>query len=79
MTWPATSSAGAVAASMLALTAGVAAAVDNGSLPGPQVSGRVDLLDDCRTHYLITGAEPGPACYGRGGPLTGTDLNLLLG
>ena len=25
------------------------------------------------------GAEPGPACYGRGGPLTVTDLNLLLG
>ena len=23
------------------------------------------------------GAEPGPACYGRGGPLTITDLNLL--
>ena len=25
------------------------------------------------------GAEPGPACYGRGGPLTVTDLNLWLG
>lgn len=25
------------------------------------------------------GANPGPACYGRGGPLTLTDLNLLLG
>lgn len=25
------------------------------------------------------GAEPGPACYGRGGPLTLTDCNLLLG
>lgn len=25
------------------------------------------------------GAEPGPACYGRGGPLTVTDCNLLLG
>ncbi|HCO25569.1 MAG TPA: hydantoinase [Gimesia maris] len=25
------------------------------------------------------GAEPGPACYGRGGPLTVTDLNLYLG
>ena len=25
------------------------------------------------------GAEPGPACYGRGGPLTITDVNLLLG
>ncbi|MDF1826599.1 MAG: hydantoinase B/oxoprolinase family protein [Verrucomicrobiales bacterium] len=24
------------------------------------------------------GAEPGPACYGRGGPLTITDVNLLL-
>jgi 5-oxoprolinase (ATP-hydrolysing) len=25
------------------------------------------------------GAEPGPACYGRGGPLTVTDLNFYLG
>lgn len=25
------------------------------------------------------GAEPGPACYGRDGPLTITDVNLLLG
>ncbi len=25
------------------------------------------------------GAEPGPACYGRGGPLTITDLNVWLG
>lgn len=25
------------------------------------------------------GADPGPACYGRGGPLTVTDLNLWLG
>lgn len=25
------------------------------------------------------GADPGPACYGRGGPVTVTDCNLLLG
>jgi len=25
------------------------------------------------------GAQPGPACYGAGGPLTTTDVNLLLG
>src|SRR5262249_33630211 len=25
------------------------------------------------------GADPGPACYGRGGPLTITDCNLVLG
>ena len=25
------------------------------------------------------GADPGPACYGRGGPLTVTDMNLTLG
>src|SRR5204862_6460757 len=25
------------------------------------------------------GADPGPACYGRGGPLTVTDCNLYLG
>lgn len=35
-------------------------------------------------HRLVVGpasagADPGPACYGRGGPLTVTDVNLLLG
>ncbi|MBI1313620.1 hydantoinase [bacterium] len=25
------------------------------------------------------GADPGPACYGRGGPLTVTDINVVLG
>ncbi len=25
------------------------------------------------------GADPGPACYGRGGPLTVTDVNVILG
>ncbi|MEW4487574.1 hydantoinase B/oxoprolinase family protein [Thalassoglobus sp. JC818] len=25
------------------------------------------------------GADPGPACYGRGGPLTITDMNVILG
>src|SRR5262249_16730433 len=25
------------------------------------------------------GADPGPACYGRGGPLTVTDCNFMLG
>ncbi|MGV3659741.1 MAG: hydantoinase B/oxoprolinase family protein [Prosthecobacter sp.] len=40
----------------------------------------------CRmTHHGLAvgpesaGAEPGPACYGKGGPLTITDVNLLLG
>ena len=38
----------------------------------------------CRNGRLTVGpesagAEPGPACYGRGGPLTVTDVNLLLG
>lgn len=28
---------------------------------------------------LSAGASPGPACYGAGGPLTLTDVNLLLG
>ena len=28
---------------------------------------------------LSAGANPGPACYGRGGPLTVTDVNLILG
>ncbi len=35
-------------------------------------------------HQLVVGpesagADPGPACYGAGGPLTLTDINLLLG
>lgn len=40
----------------------------------------------CRWHLgrlevgpASAGADPGPACYGRGGPLTVTDVNLLLG
>ena len=36
-----------------------------------------------RGRYLVgpesAGAEPGPACYGHGGPLTVTDANVLLG
>jgi 5-oxoprolinase (ATP-hydrolysing) len=28
---------------------------------------------------LSAGADPGPACYGRGGPLTVTDINVFLG
>ncbi len=37
------------------------------------------------THYGLAvgpesaGSNPGPACYGKGGPLTITDVNLLLG
>ncbi len=39
---------------------------------------------DCVAGRLIVGpqsagADPGPACYGRGGPLTVTDLNVVLG
>jgi 5-oxoprolinase (ATP-hydrolysing) len=38
----------------------------------------------CRDGALVVGpqsagADPGPACYGAGGPLTLTDVNLLLG
>ena len=40
----------------------------------------------CRwTHHGLAvgpesaGSDPGPACYGKGGPLTVTDVNLLLG
>jgi 5-oxoprolinase (ATP-hydrolysing) len=38
-----------------------------------------------RTHHGLAvgpesaGSHPGPACYGKGGPLTITDVNLLLG
>ncbi|MFN0074906.1 MAG: hydantoinase B/oxoprolinase family protein [Prosthecobacter sp.] len=39
----------------------------------------------CWTHHGLAvgpqsaGSNPGPACYGKGGPLTITDVNLLLG
>ncbi len=35
--------------------------------------------DELRVGPRSAGANPGPACYGMGGPLTITDLNLLLG
>lgn len=35
--------------------------------------------DSLRVGPESAGADPGPACYGRGGPLTITDVNLLLG
>ena len=37
------------------------------------VEGRLEVGPDS------AGADPGPACYGAGGPLTVTDVNLLLG
>jgi len=39
----------------------------------------VDAEGRLRVGPESAGAEPGPACYGRGGPLTITDVNLLLG
>jgi 5-oxoprolinase (ATP-hydrolysing) len=43
--------------------------------------GSILHFDDSR--YRVgpdsAGADPGPACYGRGGPLTVTDANVLLG
>ena len=45
--------------------------------------GRLDLRAStpARLHVgpASAGADPGPACYGAGGPLTLTDVNLLLG
>jgi 5-oxoprolinase (ATP-hydrolysing) len=43
--------------------------------------GSICWLDDGRLRVgpRSAGADPGPACYGAGGPLTVTDLNLLLG
>jgi 5-oxoprolinase (ATP-hydrolysing) len=29
--------------------------------------------------FLSSGSDPGPCCYGRNGPLTITDANVLLG
>lgn len=39
----------------------------------------VDAEGRLRVGPESAGADPGPACYGRGGPLTITDVNLLLG
>lgn len=43
--------------------------------------GSVCDFDGVKLHVgpASAGAEPGPACYGRGGPLTVTDVNLYLG
>ncbi|MEZ6087553.1 MAG: hydantoinase B/oxoprolinase family protein [Pirellulaceae bacterium] len=43
--------------------------------------GSVCQFDDGRMKVgpQSAGADPGPACYGRGGPLTVTDLNVVLG
>jgi 5-oxoprolinase (ATP-hydrolysing) len=38
-----------------------------------------DTPDGLRVGPESAGADPGPACYGAGGPLTVTDANLLLG
>lgn len=35
--------------------------------------------DELHVGPASAGADPGPACYGAGGPLTITDVNLLLG
>ncbi|UCH85413.1 MAG: hydantoinase B/oxoprolinase family protein [Candidatus Latescibacterota bacterium] len=35
--------------------------------------------EELRVGPQSAGADPGPACYGAGGPLTLTDVNLLLG
>ncbi len=43
--------------------------------------GSICWLDEgqLRVGPQSAGADPGPACYGRGGPLAITDVNLLLG
>lgn len=43
--------------------------------------GSVCGFDDVRLFVgpQSAGADPGPACYGRGGPLTVTDINVFLG
>jgi 5-oxoprolinase (ATP-hydrolysing) len=46
-------------------------------------AGGGSICDFDGTRLLVgpgsAGADPGPACYGRGGPLTVTDANLFLG
>ena len=39
----------------------------------------VDSLRAWSVGPQSAGSDPGPACYGKGGPLTITDVNLLLG
>ncbi|MGE3317052.1 MAG: hydantoinase B/oxoprolinase family protein, partial [Planctomycetaceae bacterium] len=43
--------------------------------------GSICGFDGVKLHVgpASAGADPGPACYGRGGPLTVTDVNLYLG
>ena len=48
-------------------------AAGGGSICGCDEEGRLFVGPES------AGASPGPACYGRGGPLTVTDVNLLLG
>jgi 5-oxoprolinase (ATP-hydrolysing) len=48
-------------------------AAGGGSICDVDADGRMRVGPDS------AGADPGPACYGRGGPLTITDANLLLG
>lgn len=48
-------------------------AAGGGSICSVTASGRLTVGPES------AGAEPGPACYGKGGPLTVTDVNLLLG
>ncbi len=40
---------------------------------------RIDEAGSLRVGPSSAGADPGPACYGRGGPPTRTDAQLLLG
>ncbi len=46
-------------------------------------AGGGSICDDDGGRLIVgpasAGSDPGPACYGRGGPLTITDANLLLG
>ncbi len=48
-------------------------AAGGGSICGISDLGRLSVGPES------AGAEPGPACYGKGGPLTVTDINLILG
>ncbi len=46
---------------------------------GGSICYRHEVTGEIRVGPQSAGADPGPACYGRGGPLTLTDVNLLLG
>ena len=60
-----------------AAVAGAALAIETVAAGGGSICHREGI--QLKVGPQSAGADPGPACYGAGGPLTLTDVNLLLG